>query len=164
MIDRRGFTLIEVMVVTVLMVITTVMIIPTMDSPEKSYLQAGLGIMISDLDYAQATAISSPYELALVRFDPQLAHWWVAPESAPDTPYQKQYTNEPFDTYMGEGRAEMAQRVTFVVTGMGNNQIAYDAFGRLNQQTIPSIILTCGQEQAVITIDPETGFLSATTP
>ncbi|MBL1216869.1 MAG: prepilin-type N-terminal cleavage/methylation domain-containing protein [Planctomycetes bacterium] len=162
--NHRAFTLIEVMVVTVLMVITTVMIIPTMDSPERSYLQAGLGLVISDLDYAQATAISNPDQLTLVRFDPTASHWWVAPESAPDTPYVKEYTGEPFDTYMGEGRASMAQRVTFVVTGMVNNQIEYDAFGRLNQQTIASIVLTCDTEQAMITIDPETGFLCATTP
>lgn len=157
----RGFTLIELMLVCILIVIATAMVMPAMNSNDVNFLQAGVNIMISDLDYAQATSINEPSEMVYVCFDPAASRWWVAPESTPDIPYTHQYTNDPYDSTMGVGVAAPAQGVTFSVTNMAGNRIKYDAFGRLTQILDPLIILTCGEYQATITIDTETGFLTA---
>ena len=160
-----GFTLIELMITVMLMAIAAAMVIPAINSTDSTHLAAGVSLMIADIDFAQTAAINEPSEKVLVRFDPDNARWWVAPQSTPTQPYLHLYTNDPYDTTMGFGRAMSADGVTFTVVEMekvsSDYQIAYDAFGALDQTTNPQIVLTCGDSSSTITIDAEIGFLAA---
>lgn len=161
----RGFTLIELMITVMLMGIAAAMVIPAINSTDSTHLAAGVSLMIADMDFAQTMAINVPAEKVLLRFDPDNARWWVAPQSAPNQPYLHLYTNDPYDTTMGAGRAMSAIGVTFTVVDMekviSDYQIAYDAFGALDQTTNPQIVLTSGDFSSTITIDAEIGFLTA---
>lgn len=157
---RRAFTLVELVITTSIIAIAAAMVIPTFSANDTAYLGAGVSLMIADLDFAQTTAISAPSEMALVRFDEANERWWVAPESAPNTPYTTLYGGEPYDTTMGVGRAESANGVTFSLVNVADGTIAYTAFGQVDAVANPTIVLQRGAAQSTIIIDFETGFLT----
>ena len=157
----RAFTLVEMLVTIAVVGVAAAMVLPMMSSNDSSRVASGAALVISDLDFAQATAINEPAETVLVRFDPRASRWWVALESTPDTPLTRTYSADPYDTTMGEGRAESAVGVTFSLTDATDDTIAYDAYGRLTQTANPVITLSCNGATATITIDAETGFLRA---
>jgi len=148
------------MITVAIMGIAASIILPALSNNESTYVDAGVSLMVGDFDFAQTMAISDPSDMSIVKFDAPNSRWWVAPFSNPDTPYTKAYSTETFDTTMGVGRAYLAEGVTFSLSNVTNNFIAYDAFGQLNQTTNPQIIFTYGSATATITIDYETGFLT----
>ena len=148
------------LITAAIIAIAAAMALPLLAVSDFHYVDAGASLMVSDFDFAQTTAISQPSEKALVRFDPLASRWWVAPESAPDTPYTAEYTNEPYDTTMGVGRAEVALDVTFTLVNVTNNTITYDAFGALDQDLSPQIVLARNSATRTITVDADLGFLS----
>lgn len=156
----RAFTLIEMMITVAIMGIAASIILPAISNNESTYVDAGVSLMVGDLDFAQTMSISDPSVMSIVKFDAPNSRWWVAPLTTPDTPYTKSYSTETFDTTLGVGRAYLAQGVTFSLANVTNNYIAYDAFGQLNQTVNPQIIFTYGSATATITVDYETGFLS----
>jgi len=158
---HTAFTMIELILITMIMIIAAAMVIPVMSDSDTSRLNVAVMLMIADLDYAQTQAINVPSELILVRFDSTKDRWWVATESEPETPLVNPINDKPFDTTMGIGRAAQALNVTFTLNEITENSIAYDAFGRLSQAINPTITLFSGTQQATITIDAETGFLTA---
>ncbi len=158
--QRRGFTLFEVLLTALLMMIAASMVIPMFGTSDSAYVSAGAALMISDLDFAQATAINEPSDDVAVHFDIANARWWITPASDPGTPFTM--TNgDPYDTTMGVGRADLAVDVAIAVSGMVDDEFAYDAYGRLSQSTDAVITLSRGTSQTVITIDAELGFLTA---
>ncbi|MFG0329977.1 MAG: Tfp pilus assembly protein FimT/FimU [Phycisphaerales bacterium] len=157
---RAGFTLVELLITTFVIAIATAIVMPMLGANDATYVDTGVSLMVADMDYAQSTAINNPNEMALVCFDPANDRWWVAPESTPATPYTKQYSGEPYDTTLGVGRAEFALGVTFTLTNVSADQIAYNAYGQLKQTLNPSVTLTRGQVVQTITVDAETGFLA----
>ncbi|MCC6908280.1 MAG: prepilin-type N-terminal cleavage/methylation domain-containing protein [Phycisphaerales bacterium] len=159
-IQQRGFTLLEVMLTAILMMIAAAMVIPMFGTSDSAYVSAGAALMVSDLDFAQATAINEPTDDVAVHFDTANARWWITPASDPATPFTM--TNgDPYDTTMGVGRADLAVDVAIAVSGMVADEFAYDAYGRLSQSTDAVITLSRGTSQTVITIDAELGFLTA---
>ncbi len=156
----HGFTLLEMLVTVILMAIAAAMMVPMLASNDSSYVSAGVGLIVADLDFAQTTAINDPGDNAVVHFDPAASRWWITKESTPGT-ILTMTTGEPYDTTMGVGRAETAINVTFSLVYATDNKIVYDAFGRLTQAVNPVITVTSGSASSQITIDAETGFLTA---
>lgn len=141
--------------------ILAAMVMPMMAVSDKNYVAAGAGLMMSDLDFAQSQAINEPGDQVVVRFDFKAGRWWVAPESTPTVPFTRQYSNEPYDTTMGVGRALLAEGVTFSLTNVEPTGITYNAFGQLTQSDTPTIDVTRGEATITITVDVETGFSAA---
>lgn len=156
----RGFTLLEMLVTVILIAIAAAMMVPMLASNDSSYVSAGVGLIVADLDFAQATAINDPSDNTVVHFDPTASRWWITKESTPETTLTMT-SGEPYDTTMGVGRAETAINVAFSLVYATDNQIVYDAFGRLTQAVNPTITVTSGSASSQITIDAETGFLTA---
>jgi len=157
---RHAFTMVEMMIAVAVMGIAAAIILPALSSDEIVYVDSAVSLMVGDLDFAQTMAISDPSDMTVVKFDAPNKRWWVAPYSTPDTPYTKIYSDEPYDTTLGVGRAYLSADVAFTLNNMTDNFIAYNAFGQLNQTTNPRIIFTYGTASATITIDAETGFLT----
>ncbi len=147
------------MIVVAITSIAAAMVLPMMSGNDRSIAESAAYIMIGDLDFAQATAINDPSEMILIRFDPDTSRWWVAAESSPEIPLTKMYSNDPMDTTMGVGRADSALDVTFQLSGVTENRIAYNAFGQLAQTETAVITVKIRRAVTTITIDPETGFL-----
>lgn len=156
----RAFTLLEILVTIILMAIAAAMMVPMLSSNNSSYVSAAVGLIVADLDFAQSTAINDPSDNVVLHFDPAAGRWWITRESTPGT-ILTMSSGEPYDTTLGVGRAEMAVNVAFSLADAVNNEIAYDAFGRLTQSVNPTITLTSGSATGVIVIDAETGFLTA---
>ncbi len=157
---RSGFTLIEMMITVAILGIAAAVIMPSLSTEDQMYVDAGVSLMVGDLDFAQTMAISDPSDTSIVKFNVVDSQWWVAPSVTPDTPYTKLYSEETYDTTLGEGRAYLSEGVTFAVSNVTDGCITYNAFGQLDQETNPQITFSLGDASAVITIDSETGFLS----
>lgn len=151
--------MIEVMITVAIMGIAAAIILPALGNNDRTYVGAGVSMMIGDFDFAQTMAISDPSDQTVVKFDPSRSRWWVAPASDPDTPYEKLYSSDPYDTTMGEGRAYIAEDVTFTLEDITGSLITYNAFGQLEQEMNPKIKLRYKTASATIEIDTETGFL-----
>jgi len=158
--DRRAFTLLEMLVTVILMAIAASMIVPMLASNDSSYVSAGVGLIVADLDFAQSSAINDPSDNIVVHFDSAAGRWWITQESTPET-ILTMSNGEPYDTTMGVGRAETASNVAFTIADAVNDEIVYDPFGRLVQTVNPTITVTSGSASSQIVIDAETGFLTA---
>ncbi len=157
---RTAFTLLEMLVTIILIAIAAAMMVPMLASNDASYVAAGVGLMVADFDFAQSTAISDPSDNVAVHFDAAAGRWWITREGTPDTTLTMS-NGEPYDTTMGQGRAEMAFNVAFTLDHVYGNKIVYEAFGRLVQSSSPTITVTSGGASSLIVIDAETGFLTA---
>ena len=148
------------MITVAVMGIAAAILLPALGNNDDSYVDVGVSFIVGDLDLAQSMAISEPSDMVVVKFDTVANRWWVAAFSTPDTPLTKPYSGDPYDTTMGQGRAYLAENVTFTLTNVTNSMIAYNAFGQLDQTTNPEITVSYGSASAKIVIDAETGFLT----
>lgn len=138
----RGFTLIDVLTTVVIIIIVTAVAAPALAPDDRSRLYGGAQLLASDLEYAQSLSIATPDDLALVRFDPDGAGYWIAHESAPDTPITVGYSNTPYRVRFGQGTAALLFDVATASQGVTASTMTFDEYGRLTTGADASIILT----------------------
>ncbi len=157
---RRAFTFVELMVVVTILAIATLLTGPLLSTTDASYVETAAVLFAGDVDFAQSTAISSPEESIVVRFDGGMSRWWVAAQSAPEIPLKHAYSEETYDTTLGEGAAYAASGVTFALSNVTDSRVSFNAFGQLDQDTDPSITFVKGSCSLTLVIDADLGFTS----
>src|SRR5438477_11555363 len=91
---RRGFTLVELMMVILVVSIIASLALPALSDTNTARLQAAAAVLASDIETAQGLSISNPQAKYTVRFDPGVNRWWVALTTTPDTPIVRSDTHE----------------------------------------------------------------------
>ncbi|MFW5652441.1 MAG: pilus assembly FimT family protein [Planctomycetota bacterium] len=160
--DCAGFTFIEMMMTVMLMAIATAMVVPTLSTNDMTYVRAGTWLVVAELDFAQAAAITDPSDNIRVSFDEDAGRVWVAASTTPDEPLTAQYTNAPHDLTLGEDAGAQAVDVLLALSGIDETYVEYDAFGRITSTTQPEITLSRNDASMSIAISTDTGFLTVT--
>ncbi len=159
----RGFTLIELVVVLVIVASVAAMVLPHINDDRVLRLVAASTVVESDLDFVQVMNIAYPETPAVMRFDTANNTYWVAYADDPDLPIIRPDTGEPYVVTMGVGRAEGAAGVDLFIFGATSDTIAYNAQGGLIEiNDAPRITLTLGGLSVDIDVAAMTGSITET--
>lgn len=155
---ERGFTLIEILIVVVLLSIVALVVLPSGGENDDARLAAAGRILIADLEFAQLASIGNGVDPCVVVFDTTNERYHLARDSAPSTPMTSPASNDPYETTFGEGRAHWLAGVELdeVAVG-GDDALGFTHLGSLDQTTAATITLRSGAETLVISVDADTG-------
>jgi prepilin-type N-terminal cleavage/methylation domain-containing protein len=124
----RGFTLVEVIVVVLILAIAGAVVIPMVGDTEKFQSLAAARMVVSDLQYARDTAITTQQDVT-VAFDPDTESYTVSNASGPLIhPMTKEAYTVDFRSSDGFGSLNViaasfngSESVTFDVTGAASS-------------------------------------------
>lgn len=158
-----AFTLLELLIAVMVMAIVAAMAVPALAPNDGARLSGAATLLASDLEFAQSLSIANPDDLAAVRFDPDDpdgATYWVALSSAPDTPIDRPGTDEPYLVQFGQGDAAQLEGVNLSVTGVSDDTVIFDQFGRLATTDEVMVRLNNAAGRRGVRISAATGFIT----
>jgi len=167
----RGFTLVEILVVVVILGLASAMIIPQIGSRDDLKVAAAARLIIADLTYAQNRAIATQ-AMQYVAFDTgSTPQTYAIRNSTTSSDYVTDpITHGNFIRTISTGGTPGLADVTIDVAGTGFDTLQTLAFDSLGQpyavgastdvMNVGAIKLTCGQQSLTITIEPYTGEMS----
>ncbi len=170
--SRRGFTLIEILVVVVILGIAGAMIVPQLGTRDDQRVQAAARVLTADLMYAQNMSITqqSAYYIA---FDIGHQKYSVI-RSSDDTVAKHPVNKSAYVVQLGTGAPSAMQGVTIAATtlkgGSGSfyTSLGFDELGTplgwpsvtTDALTTGTIMLQSGKCKMPVTVEPFTGQLS----
>jgi prepilin-type N-terminal cleavage/methylation domain-containing protein len=158
---RRGFTLIEFMMVIVIIAMTAAVVVPQMSDDEGLRLDATAEVIQSDIELAQVMNIADPDRPIVVRFQARRNKYWLAEEAVPDTPILREDNGQPYLVTLGSGRALSAIGVDLSVADMTADTLYFNSQGGLNDfSKTPGITLALNGKAITLTVNPTTGTIS----
>jgi prepilin-type N-terminal cleavage/methylation domain-containing protein len=162
--QTRGFTLVEIMIVTLIVAVAAALVVPMFGDAEVQRLRSAASMLVADMELAQSESIAHPDALRVVVFDTPgtSAHSYrIAPASTPATPITNPIDKQPYRVTFGTGRAATLEGVTIQAYSLGGDTtLGYRSYGQLDQTAAATVTLACDGKQVTISIDPVTGEAS----
>jgi prepilin-type N-terminal cleavage/methylation domain-containing protein len=159
--NRRAFTLVELVIVTLITAICAALAAPLLGRSDTSRLRAAARMLVADLDYAQAESITHGEALRVVVFDQSAGSYRIATAAAPATAITNPADKQPYTTTFGTGRAMQLKGVSLFGYSLGgDNKIQFGLYGQLDQTTNATVTLASGARKLTITIDAVSGEAS----
>ena len=156
-----GFTLIDLMVTVTIIAVMAAVLIPRLGDGGRVRLIAGSRILSSDIEMAQIMTISNPTDPVVVKFEPSNRRYWLALASDPDTPILRPGAPQLYRVTFGEGRGRTAGEVTFELTDVTGNVLAFNEQGGvLDPTTAPQIKLVYESRWIKLRVSTMTGVIS----
>ena len=157
----RGFTMIEIIIVAVIITIAAMVAIPMMTSAASMQIRSAANMIAADLEYAKSMAISRQKMYAVV-FDKSTESYQIEdPNGIIDHPVKKGF--KYIVNFSGDSRLSKVDIVDtdFDTTG----EVKFDYLGSpYNGSNTPLnsgvISLQAGGTTTTITVEPVTGFIS----
>jgi prepilin-type N-terminal cleavage/methylation domain-containing protein len=159
--ERRGFTLLELMVTVALMAAVAATVLPAFQDEARLELNSAANLVSSDIELAQVINITAPGQPLILRFDPGGNRYWLARPEAPLVAVPAPGRTEPYLVQLGAGRATHSAGVTMEIEGMSGDALAFSAQGGLSDLgTTPAVILRQGDRSIRVTVSPATGTVT----
>lgn len=154
----RGFTLIEMLTVVVVIGIVSALMVPMLGDTGQSKLIAAANQVAADVAYAQIESISHADDLRFVIFDLDNNTYYIAPTSALDTPVINPIGNKPYLIKFGTGANRQLNGVTLSSVSLnGDDRLRFGVYGELDQAVAATVTLTCEGKQITVSVDPTCG-------
>lgn len=155
---RRGFTLVEIMTVVIVMAIAAALAVPMLGNTSVTKLQGAASALVADLSYAQIESLAHSEDKRVVVFDNPNDTYHIALSSDTATPINNPTNKEPYLIDYGTGPAASLTGVTISSYDLdGDDLLGFGIYGGLDQATDATITLACEGFSAIITVDPNTG-------
>ena len=160
-INRRGFTLVEMVLVVGIMAIMAMFTIPMIQDGRSSGVKAAAGILQSDLERAQVMAMAHPDTRIGLQFDADGGGWKIVDADAPSTPLLDEFSGAPISIRLGQGRGQVAEGVQVQTSGVTGNLLVFGSLGGLETPG-DSRLLTLRNEanEHTLRISPATGWIT----
>ena len=154
----RGFTLVEVLTVVIILGIAAALAVPMMSNTAVTKLQGASSALVADLSYAQIESLAHSEDKRVVVFDNPNDTYHIALTSDTATPIYNPTTKEPYLVDYGEEAAKSLDGVTITSYDLdGDDILGFGIYGGLDQATDATITLACDGFSVTITVDPNTG-------
>jgi prepilin-type N-terminal cleavage/methylation domain-containing protein len=172
---RRGFTLIEILAVVVILGIASVLVIPNLGTRNDQYVAAASRVVMADLMYAQSQAIVTQ-NLVYVNFNTgaqQYSLTTTAPNVTPVVYVTNPMTNSNYTTVFSSSTVPQLQLDSFNAPSFGGTAcLAFDELGQPYSVNVSSgaatllsangtVPLVCGSNTITVNVEPYSGALSA---
>jgi len=160
---HRGFTLIELMLVVVIMAVVGALTLPTVIEQDDGAADAAARVLGSDLEHAQLLALARPDRRIGLSIDADGRGWQIVDADNPTTPLQDALdasdTPRVLAVRCGEGRAAVATDASVEPAG---DIIVFDPLGGLEVPGGSDRVLTVSSGDAVrvVSVRPDTGFIA----
>ena len=161
----RGFTMIEIIIVAVIITIAAMVAIPLMTSAASMQIRSAANMIAADLEYAKSMAISRQKMYAVV-FDKSTESYQIEdPNGVIEHPVKKGF--KYIVNFSGDSRLSKVDIVDVVFDPDSSNAITFDYLGSpysgagtTNPLNKGEISLQAGGTATTITVEPVTGFIS----
>jgi len=166
----RGFTLIEILCVVILMAIIAVVVIPQLNERGDIKAAAAARVVMADIMYAQNRAIAKQ-AMQYVKFD-VVAHTYEVQEGTPPSTVTNPVT---LKTYTQTFNSTAIPDVTLTSVGFdGKDTLAFDEIGAPYAYdsvastsaalSVGTIKIAAGTYTMTLTVQPYTGEITTSTP
>jgi MSHA pilin protein MshC len=170
---RRGFTLVEILTVVVILGIVSAMVVPQITSRDDLNAAAAARVLMSDLMYAQNLAITTQTP-QYIQFNGSTQTYGIYNATPLTTPVNNPITNAPYTVKFGSGGVSGLTTCAFgSVNFDGKSTLVFDELGspwtydstkpagsQLTALTSGSVAVTCGKITLTVKVEPYTGNLS----
>lgn len=153
---RKGFNLVEIIVVLVIIAIAATLMIPMMSSADGIQVRSAANMIAADLEYAKSMAIGTQRVYAVV-FDTSAESYQIQdPSGVIEHPVRK-----GFDYIVNFSTDDRVGNVDITQAAFGgSSRVEFDYFGSPNNGG--SVVIGAGSDVATITVAPATGFITIT--
>lgn len=164
---QRGFTLVEIIVVVVILAITALVAIPVFGTAADMQVRSAADKIAADLDYAKGLAITRQ-KCYTVKFFPANKEYQVQDDKG-NLIEHPLHPGKKFVEKFGDGsRNPQLGRVNIVATTLNDNAVTFDYLGTPYSGTVTStplnargtITLKADAFELYVTIEPLTGYIS----
>jgi prepilin-type N-terminal cleavage/methylation domain-containing protein len=171
---RRGFTLVEILMVVVILGIAGAIIVPQISTRDDMRAAAAARMLMADLIYSQNLAITSSAN-CYIKFDTVNQKYSVMDSGL--TVVQHPVNHTAYDVQFASSTNKSLQQMSIDsaslvgASGTAKNYLgfddlgtplAYDGSGSPETLTTGSIVLKCGTYKMKVDIEPYTGQISVT--
>jgi prepilin-type N-terminal cleavage/methylation domain-containing protein len=156
--SRRGFTLVEVIIVVVILSIAAMMAIPMMSSAGSVQIRSAADAIAADLEYAKSMAISRQRKYSVV-FDIDNESYWIQDDTSPDP--IKHPVKRGFDYVIDFKKDNRMNKVDIYSVNFDSTtaiKFTFDYLGSPDDGG--NITLRADGATVIITVEPVTGFIS----
>jgi prepilin-type N-terminal cleavage/methylation domain-containing protein len=153
--SRRGFTVIEILIVLVIITIAALTAVPMMSSASSVQIRSAASMIAADLEYAKSMAISRGQNYS-VRFDQNADSYQLEDQ---DNNVIQHPVKKGFDYLVDFGNDTRLNRVD--ITGAnfsGNPDVEFDSMG--SPDSGGTVSLQAGGTTVTIMVEPITGYIS----
>ena len=153
--SRRGFTVIEILIVMVIITIAALTAVPMMSSASSIQIRSAASMIAADLEYAKSMAISRGQNYS-VRFDQNADSYQLEDQ---DNNVIQHPVKKGFDYLVDFGNDTRLNRVD--ITGAnfsGNPDVEFDSMG--SPDSGGTVSLQAGGTTVTIMVEPITGYIS----
>jgi len=166
----RGFTLIEILVVVVILGIISAIIVPQINSRDDLKASSAARALTADLIYAQNLAITRQ-QMIYVKFDAAAETYKVVDSVSPENVLTHPVLLAPFQVSLGTNATTSQLRTVQIGTASFDGQpiIGFDEMGVpyavtpagvASAMTAGSVGITCGTMTMTVTVEPYTGSIT----
>jgi len=156
--ERRGFTLVEILIVVAILGIIGAMALPRFGSSNAERLKQAAQLLIADIGVAQSESLAHGDQRRVMVFDLDNEQYHLALAATPETPIEDPVRKASFLVRFGEGRASQLNSVTIESVDLdGDLVLGFERYGNLDQASDARIVLACQGMSRSIIIDADTG-------
>jgi len=166
--DRRGYTLIELLTIIVLLGIVIGLITPLLPESQDLALRESARILAADIEFARMESITHADDPRAIVFSASGGNtYWIAPVSntTQGNAVTEEISNSPYVVQFGAGRAAACTGVSLGNYDVGGDaEIQFDALGSPDLTSKATIPLTLNGMTLTIEVAPATGEVTITSP
>jgi len=152
---RRAYTMIELTMVVVVAAILAVFAFSDADVAADEEGEGAGRTFEGDVQFARGQSLARPDDPTVIKIDPENNKYWLARQSAPDTPILHPQKKTPYVVTFGPAGPSGYKHVKMVAHDFGgDDMIIFDGLGNIDQDGPAVLQLASGGAEYEVAVSP----------